>query len=284
MRKKFSHHIGLGALIIMVCFGGCTPDTKAPALGSAPKANFTVTPLSGATNTFVAAAGSSGVFGWYWATGSGAPAPGTASDTLHFAQHGNYRIVLTVVGAGGYDTTSQVVSVPKDDLGNTVIQGGYLTTNYASSWTTLNTGGTATTFTFTSAGLVASNSGSSANTNGAVYQAIQVQAGHTYKFSATVSGSGIVQSWVEFYIGATAPTQGSDYGDTKLYSLNWWSGCGINAYSGDIVKIGCSGSGSTSGTVTFAHSGTYYVVIKAGSAGGTLGSGGVTISDILLDQ
>jgi hypothetical protein len=274
----------MAALILTVCFGGCTPDTKAPALGSTPKASFTVSPVTGATNTFVASAATSGVFGWYWGTGSGAPSPGTANDTMHFAQHGNYRIVLTVVGPGGYDTTSQVVSVANDDLGNTIIKGGYLTTAYASNWTTLNTGGTPTTFTFTSAGLVASNTGSSANTNGAVYQAIQVQANHPYKFSATVSGSGIVQSWVEFYIGATVPVQGSDYSDTKLYSLNWWSGCGINAYSGDIVKVGCSGSGATSGTVTFSTSGTYYVVIKAGSAGGTLGSGGVTISDILLDQ
>jgi hypothetical protein len=284
MRNKLSSNFGLAVLLITICIGACTPDNKNSALGALPKASFTVSPLTGATNTFVASASTTGVFGWYWGTGSGAPAVGTANDTIHFSQHGNYRLTLTVVGHGGYDTTSQIVSVANDDLGNTVIQGGYLNTASASDWTVLNTGGSQTTFTFTDAGLVASNTGSSANTNGGIYQAIQVQAGHTYTFSATVQGSGIVQSWVEFYIGATVPAQGSDYSDNKLYSLNWWSGCGINAYEGDVVKIGCSGSGATTGKVTFSNSGTYYVIIKAGSSAGTLGSGGVTISDILLDQ
>lgn len=264
-----------------LCLSGCTPDNNTPGLGSAPKASFTVAPLSGATNTFVCTAGTDGVFGWYWSTGNGSPVAGLASDTIHFAQHGNYRIVLTAVGRGGYDTASQVVSVASDDLGNTVLQGGTLDVASASSWTTLNTGGPQTTFTFTAAGLVLSNTG---NTNGGIYQAVQLQSGVNYKFSANVSGSGITDSWVEFYIGATVPTQGSDYTDNKIYSLNWWSGCGIQPFDGNIVNIGCSGSGPSSGTITVASSGTYYVVIKAGSSGGTLGTGGVTVADIALDH
>ena len=259
---------------------GCTPDNSAPALGSTPKASFTVAPVSGATNTFVCTAGTSGVFGWYWSTGNGSPVAGTASDTIHFAQHGNYRITLTAVGKGGYDTASQVVPVAGDDLGNTVIAGGTLDDVSASSWTALNTGGPQTTFTFTSNGLVLSNTG---NTNGAIYQAIPLQAGVNYKFSAQVSGSGATNSWIEFYIGATVPTQGNDYTDNKIYSLNTWAGCGGSPFNGNIVQIGCSGSGPSSGTFTVATSGTYYVVIKAGSSGGTLGSG-VTVADIALDH
>ena len=271
----------LVVLLLTAGLSGCTPDNSAPALGTPPAASFTVTQLTGVNNTFVATAGTEGVFGWYWSTGSGSPVAGTASDTIHFAQHGNYRIILTAVGRGGYDTTSQVVSVANDDLGNTVIQGGTLDTASAQYWTTLNTGGPQTTFTFTSTGLVLSNTG---NTNGGVYQAIQVQSGVNYKFSAVVSGSGITDSWVEFYIGATVPTQGNDYTDNKIYSMNWWSGCGIKPFDGNVVSIGCSGSGPASGTVTFATSGTYYVVIKAGSSGGTLGTGGVTVADIALDH
>ena len=272
------------ALLTAACLSGCTPDDNTAGLGPAPKATFTVAPLSGATNTFVCTAATDGVFGWYWSTGKGSPVSGPASDTIHFSQHGNYRIVLTAVGRGGYDTASQVVSVASDDLGNTVIQGGTLDVASASSWMTLNTGDPQTTFTFTSDGLVLSNTG---NTTGGVYQAIQVQSGVSYKFSANVSGSGITDSWVEFYIGATVPAQGSDYTDNKIYSLNWWSGCGLTPFDGNIVSIGCSGSGPTSGPnagiITFPTTGTYYVVIKAGSSGGTLGSG-VTVADIALDH
>lgn len=279
---KHSYTIGLAILVLMIGISGCTPDTKAPDQGTPPKASFTVSPLSGATNTFVCTASTQGVFGWYWTTGNGAPAAGPASDTIHFAQHGNYRIVLTAVGRGGYDTTSQVVSVAGDDLGNTVIAGGTLNTASASSWTTLNVGGAQTTFTWTASGLVLSNTG---NTNGAVYQAIQVQAGVTYTFSAIVSGSGMTNSWVEFYIGANAPTQGSDYtySQDKIYSLNTWSGCGGSSFNGNVATVGCNGSGPTSGKITFPTSGTYYVVIKGGSSGGTLGSG-VTVADIALDH
>src|SRR5579872_755704 len=280
MRNSLSFGIILAALAATL-LSGCTPDNGSSSLGALPKASFTITPLSGVANTFVASASTQGVFAWYWATGNGNPTPGPASDTIHFSQHGNYRIVLTAVGRGGYDTTSQIVSVANDDLGNTVIAGGMLNTASASSWSTLNTGGPQTTFTFTNNGLVLSNSG---NTNGGVYQAIQVQAGVTYTFSAIVSGSGINQSWVEFYIGATVPTQGSDYSDNKIYSLNWWAGCGKTSFDGNVVSIGCSGSGPNTGKLTFATSGTYYVVIKAGSSGGTLGSGGVTVTDIALDH
>lgn len=273
----------MAALVVAAGLSGCTPDNNTPGLGSPPQANFTVTQLAGVNNTFVCSAGTSGVFGWYWSTGSGSPVAGTASDTIHFAQHGNYRIILTAVGKGGYDTVSQVVSVANDDLGNTVIQGGTLDTASAPYWTTLNTGGPQTTFTFTPGGLVLSNTG---NTNGGVYQAIQVQAGVNYKFSAVVSGSGITDSWVEFYIGADAPVQGQDYANSayKIYSLNWWSGCGIKPFDGNVVNIGCSGNGPSSGTITFPTSGMYYVVIKAGSSGGTLGTGGVTVADIALDH
>src|SRR6185312_543608 len=186
---------GLGLALAAICVSGCTPDNKSASLSALPKASFTVTPLSGATNTYICSAGTQGVFAWYWSSGNGNPSPGTSSDTIHFSQHGNYRIVLTAVGEGGYDTTSQVVSVANDDLGNTLIAGGMLNTASSSSWTFLNTGGTATTFTFGANGLVLSNTGSGANTNGGVYQAIQVQAGVNYKFSAIVQGAGINASW-----------------------------------------------------------------------------------------
>ena len=95
MRKIILLGFGMAALVVAAGLSGCTPDNNAPGLGSTPQANFTVTQLAGVNNTFVCTAGTSGVFGWYWSTGSGSPVAGTATDTIHFAQHGNYRIILT---------------------------------------------------------------------------------------------------------------------------------------------------------------------------------------------
>jgi hypothetical protein len=282
------NRIATGAALILVVtatasLSGCTPDNKSETLGPLPKASFTIDSLAGVANTFVATAATTGIFEWYWSTSGAGGTSGPSTDTIHFSKKGNYRLTLTAVGPGGYDTASQVVSVPNDDLGNTVIQGGFLNTASASAWTLLSTGGTTTNFTFGDDGVVLDNGTSgTANTNGGIYQAIQVQTGHTYTFSANVQGIGAQNSWIEFYIGATVPSQGTDYTDSKFFSMNTYSGCGTSTFDGDVVTIGCSGSQQGNAKITFAKTGTYYVVIKAGSAGGALN--GVTVSDIFLDQ
>lgn len=259
---------------------GCTPDKTTAGLGALPKASFTINPVSGAVNTFAASASTSGVFSWYWDPGDGSgQKAGGGKDTLYYAKKGNYRVTLLVLGHGGYDTVSQIVAVAADDPGINVLQNGALTS--ATGWTTLNTGGTQTTINFTSQGLNLSN-GANSSTNGAVYQAVNVKAGVPYTFTANVQGAGATQTWVEFYIGTTAPAQGSDYTDTKLWSINTWSGCGNGSFNGNIVTIGCSGKGSASGQVNFSSDRSVYVVIKAGSYQGTLGTGGVTVSNVGL--
>ncbi|HEX9511968.1 MAG TPA: hypothetical protein VF939_15865 [Puia sp.] len=287
--KSISHRAlimgSLAALLITtVWLSGCTPDKGSASLGPLPKASFTVAPVSGAVNTFALASGSQGVFGWYWDPGDGTGSKaGHASDTLYYSKHGNYRVILSVTGHGGYDTASQIVSVATDDPGINVLQGnssGALDASSASAWTALNTGGAQTTFNFTAQGLNISNTG---NTNGGVYQAVQVKAGVPYTFDATLQGAGASNSWLEFYLGTAAPAQGSDYSNNKYNSLNTWAGCGGSSFSGDINTIGCSGTGvGQGGKITFATSGTLYVVIKAGSAGGTLGTGGVMVTNISL--
>jgi hypothetical protein len=191
---------------------------------------------------------------------------------------------LLVTGKGGFDTSVQTITVAADDPGIDLLSGSGLTPADASDWTVLNTGGPQTAFTFTAQGLNISN-GASNGTNGGIYQAVQVVSGKTYTFNATVSGSGCTNTWVEFYLGTTAPVQGSDYTDNKYNSLNTWAGCGGSAFDGDINTIGCSGNGAgQGGTVTFAQSGTVYVMIKAGVSGGSMGTGGVTVSSITLTE
>jgi hypothetical protein len=280
MRTFFSSIIGFAALLTTVWLSGCTPDSNSAGLGPLPKASFSVAPVSGAVNTFAASASSSGVFSWYWDPGDGSGQKmGNANDTLYYAKKGNYRVTLLVLGHGGYDTLSQIVQVAADDPGINVLQNPGLTS--ATNWTTLNVGGTQTSINFTSQGLNLSN-GAGSSTNGAVYQAVTVKAGVPYTFTANVQGAGASNTWVEFYFGTTAPTQGKDYTDTKLWSLNTYAGCGKSAFNGDVVSIGCSGSGAKNGQMTFSNNETIYVVIKAGSYLGSLGTGGVTVSNIGL--
>ncbi|GGB16345.1 hypothetical protein GCM10011511_45190 [Puia dinghuensis] len=252
-------------------------------MGALPKASFTVAPVSGAVNLFAATASTSGVFSWFWDPGDGSQrTQGTANDTLYYAKAGNYRVTLLVLGQGGYDTVSQIVQVAANDPGINILQDTTFTSNTA--WTKLNTGAPVTTTTLNAPGLNLSNPPNSGFTNSGVYQPVAVIAGKPYTFHANVQGAGATNTWVEVYIGWTQPTQGKDYTDTKLWSLNTWSGCGKSAFSGNIDSLSCSGSGPKSGQITFAQSGTVYLVIKAGSAGGSLGTGGVTFTNIGLNK
>jgi PKD repeat protein len=265
-----------------VLLNGCTPDNKNASLGAPPNATFTVSPLSGKANYYVAAASGSGIFQYYWNRGDGsASALGGANDTIFYPLAGNYRVTLTAFGHGGYDSVTQIVQVDSNAPQVNVLVNPSLTTD--SGWTVLNVGGTQTTIAFTPQGLNLSNAPGS-STNGGVYQAVQVKAGVVYTFSATVMTPGSSGTWVEFYFGTTTPTQGSDYTNNKLWSLNTFAGCGSGPESGNIVQLNCAGSGASTGQITFLQNETIYFVIKAGSYQGTLGAGGVTVSNVVLDM
>src|SRR5258708_4534589 len=267
MRTSSSFSLCLAVLgTFWLC--GCTPDNNSAGLGPLPKASFTIAPVSGAVNTFSAAAGATGAFSWYWDPGDGSGQKmGGVNDTLYYAKKGNYRVTLMVLGHGGYDTVSQIVQVAADDPGVNVLQNGGLTS--ATGWTTLNVGGTQTTINFTAQGLNLSNGSGSNSTNGAIYQAVNVKANIPYTFTANVQGAGAKNTWVEFYFGATVPTQGKDYTDSKLWSMNTYSGCGGGPFNGNVVTIGCAGTGAKNGQMTFTKDQTIYVVIKGGSYTGT---------------
>jgi hypothetical protein len=288
MRVVFSsifERVTIGALLALLVaatasLSGCTPDNKSESLGILPTASFTVTPLTGKPNTWVATSTTKGAFQWEWDLGLGSgPTLGGESDTVFYDSIGVYRLTLTAFAHGGFDTVSQLIQVDSNAPLVNVLVNPSLTTD--SGWTILNPGGTVTTIAFTPQGLNLSNT--SAGSNGGVYQAVQVTAGPIYTFSANVQGSGATNSWVEFYFGTSTPTQGSDYTDNKLWSLNTYSGCGMNPFNANVVALNCAGSGASSGQIKFATSGTIYFLIKAGSvAPGTLGTGGVTVSNVEL--
>ena len=270
------------AVVVASSLSGCTPDDKKENLGTAPTATFTVNPLSGKANYYVASASGTGVFQYYWNKGDGSASfLGGPNDTIFYPFSGNYRVTLLAFGHGGYDSVAQIVQVDSNAPQVNVLVNPGLTTD--SGWTVLNVGGAQTTIAFTPQGLNLSNAPGS-STNGGVYQAVQVKGGVVYTFSATVTTPGSSGTWVEFYFGTTTPTQGSDYTDNKLWSLNTFSGCGTGPETGNIVQLNCAGSGATTGQITFPQDETIYFVIKAGSYQGTLGTGGVTVSDVVLDM
>ncbi len=282
----FGRMTGGTALMLLVTtavwLSGCSPDDNKENLGVVPNATFTVNPLSGKANSYVASATGSGIFQYYWNKGDGSASfLGGPNDTIFYPLAGNYRVMLMAFGHGGYDSVTQIVQVDSNAPQVNVLVNPGLTTD--SGWTILNTGGAQTTIAFTPQGLNLSN-GAGSSTNGGVYQAVQVQAGVVYTFSATVTTPGSTNTWVEFYFGSSVPTQGSDYTDNKLWSLNTYSGCGSGPETGNIVQLNCAGSGASTGQITFPQNETIYFLIKAGSYQGTLGTGGVTVSNVVLDM
>lgn len=167
--------------------------------------------------------------------------------------------------------------------GADVVTGGDMTSD--EFWTVFNPGtGTQATTEFTESGLKFSNS-TTEDTHVAVWQAVEVEAGQKYKFSAHVTGSGAANTWFEIYFGETEPVEGTDYTVGGYTGLNTWAGCGVEPFEDDLATIGCNdapGTG-TQGLATFDESGTIYLVIKAGSnGGGSFGTDGITISDVEL--
>lgn len=113
-----------------------------------------------------------------------------------------------------------------------------------------------------------------------IYQSVDVQAGVNYKLDMHVKGSGATDTWFEAYIGKSMPAQGADYSDGGIkMGLNTWSGCGKTAFDAQLSTMYCSGNGNL---ISFSSTGTVYVVIKSGGA--SLGTTGITVSNITLRQ
>ncbi|WP_440134626.1 hypothetical protein [Chitinophaga sancti] len=268
------HYIGTLAVSAMLActIPACTPESSTKELGSVPTASFTATPLTTNPNRVVVNSTTKGGFIWNWKVSSGEKSTTSSGefDTLHFSYAGEYIVQLTVFTNGGYATTSQKLTIakdaPKKDILNTT------------DWTILNTGGTQTTITNTNGTINFSNTG---NTNGAIYQMVMVKANTPYILSANVKGNGATNSWLEMYCDTIAPVQGKDYGGTKYIAVNTWNGCGTIPFDYNIAEKGCDGKGvGQNGSMTFPKSDTVWVVIKGGSSGGTLGTGGMTLSNI----
>jgi hypothetical protein len=261
-------------MAIAALISSCSPDSSNRELGPVPTASFSVTPMEGKPYKMIVKSTTQGGFIWRWNYRDTRVAT-RETDTLSFAKMGNYPIQFTVFTDGGYATTSQNVTVTADAPVADILKGGDMETGSEQYWTVLNTGGAQTSIQIVNGVMQFGNTGDS---NGAIYQKLKVIPGREYTFSGNVKGTGATNTWFEIYFGTKAPVQGSDYsgtGVTKYVAMNTWSGCGSIPFDGNIAEIGCDGDGKgKGGSMTFSGSDTtVYLVIKAGSSGGNMGTG-----------
>jgi hypothetical protein len=254
----------------------CTPDAKDKGLDPLPAVTFTTKPVEGKPHKIAVTSTTAGGFMWRW-TWLNTRSAQRQTDTLSFPKKGEHTIQLTVFASGGYASATQTVTTTDDAPVKDILLGGDMEAGSEQHWTVLNTGGVQTSIKIENGVMKFSNTG---NSNGAIYQKVKVVPGKDYTISAIVKGNGATNSWLEVYAEKTAPAQGKDYTGTKFIGLSTWDGCGGTPFDGHIAEIGCTGSGKGKGGVmSFNSSDSIYIVIKAGSSGGTLGTG-ITLDDI----
>lgn len=266
----------------LIYITGCQPEAIKIGNGLSSKnlkAAFTVTPVTGKTNTYALKADETGVIALKWDKGTGTSTLGKAIDTVAFPDAGTYTIKLTVIGIGGeQNTTSQdVVVATSDPVAGNIIQGGKFNEGDNSKWTVTKRG-TAASVQFTGGKAVFNGS----NYDGiGIYQSVEIIANKKYKLNMTVSGSEAKDCWFEVYMGQSVPVDGSDYSEGgNIMGLNTWNGCGMTPFNGKLTDLACSGD-HKDGILTFSQGGTYYLVIRGG-AGTTMGPNGISLDDVEL--
>ncbi len=165
-----------------------------------------------------------------------------------------------------------------DDIveGENLLVGGDMA-DPAADWNFNGTGSTADTdYEFADGAVKFSNDGKS-QSNVAMWQEVELEGGKTYRFSASVKGSGMDNSWFEILVMDSEPVDGEDYGEAfRIAGLHTWSGCGVEPFDGKLPNLSCVGNGR----IAIETSGTYYLFMKAGSWDGSLGTDGLTVDDV----
>jgi hypothetical protein len=263
-------------------FEGDGNGVVSPALDPA----FTVTPVAveGKVNTYIFKINKmDNVINVRWDLGEGAFASGyQRTDTVFFPDADTYSIRAEVQGIGGKSfSSSQTLDIATSDpnAGNALF-GAKFNVGDEEKWSTLSySGGVAPSF---RNGRVFFEGGGWGHAG--IYQQIQLEGGKTYKLDMSVYGSGASDTWFEIYIGQAVPVNGggNDYNDGGIrLGLNTWTGCGNARFADKLTKLACVGSAKDSaGEITFAESGTYYIVIRTGGA--SLGTEGISIDNIEL--
>lgn len=267
------------ALGVFVVFG-CKKESNTSYEEYAPvdslAATFTVTPVPGNDTKFVITnTTKGGCVGTRWDVGKGSGAAmGKTSDTVFYPLAGTYTIKMQALDKRGklYSATPASVTTTKNDPAyDNLIRGGkmdagddqfwgrYDAQTNKIVWTLANNAYTATTAT----------KPVTASVNGGIYQAVQVVANKTYRFTMNVSYGAPQDAWLELYFGQAVPTDGKDYTDNKKLGLiNWGTWTAFN--------------GARTVDVVFGAGGTIYTVIKMGcnAPNGHFSTPGISITNV----
>ncbi|WP_343535980.1 hypothetical protein [Flavobacterium mesophilum] len=266
--------IALGTL--SSCSDDVNPNTL---IASNVDASFTLTPVAGAVNTYLATAQTKGVISSMWDTGTGA-LPGKMTQTIVLPDAGTYTITHTAIGAGGATGTAntQVVVATSDPVkGNLVKGGSFATAADQANWKKVIYGAGGD-WTYSSKGATVSGG------HAGIYQAIDVVKDKEYTVDMVVSGGASTDMWFEVYAGKTDPaTVSGDYNDGgAVMGLNTWNGCGNSVVSGKLSTVGCVKNArlnTISNVVKFDITGKIYLMIRCG---GGIAPGGITIKAVEL--
>ncbi|RJE74617.1 hypothetical protein [Reichenbachiella sp. MSK19-1] len=106
---------GTMALFTSVTMVACTPDSEDLSLGKKPEASFTIEPIEGKNNKYLLSNTTDGGFAYYWDKGNGTFEEGMENDTVYLPWVGEYDISLRVLTPGGYDETTESVTVDTAD-------------------------------------------------------------------------------------------------------------------------------------------------------------------------
>lgn len=269
------------ALGFVAFLSSCSPDesgTNGLETGQMD-ASFTITPIDGSANRFrLTANNNDGAIKHIWNTGGTDMVTGEYID-IFLPDIDTYTIRHTVTGIGGASVSAeQPLNVTTADpiAGNLIHGGKFKTLEDYNQFQilTISAGGTAWSYDATNQW--ATIQGGGWNQQG-IFQAVQVEGGKTYEVNMRVKGLGSINTWFELYVSQTAPTQGNDYSaDGKRMQINTWAGCGGSPYDGLFSAVQCAANETSGRFITFANSGTAYVVVKCG--GENIGS--VSIDDV----
>lgn len=239
-------------------------------------ATFTVTPVPGNDTKFVITNTTKGdCVGTRWDVGKGGSAAmGKTSDTIFYPLAGTYTIKMWALDKRGklYSATPVSVTTTKNDPAyDNLIKGGKMNAGDDQYWGKYDANAAKITWTLANNAYTATTATRpvTASVNGGIYQAVQVVANKTYRFTANAAYGVTQDAWVEVYLGQTVPAEGKDYTDNKkLGYITWGTWTAFN--------------GTKSVDLTFGASGTIYVVIKVGcnASAGHLSPQGIAITNV----
>lgn len=239
-------------------------------------ATFTVTPVPGNDTKFVITNTTKGdVVGTRWDVGKGGGAVmGKTTDTVFYPLAGTYTIKMQALDKRGklYSAPTQSVTTTKNDPAyDNLIKGGKMNAGDEQYWSRYDANANKIIWTLANNAYTATTNTRpvTASVNGGIYQAVQVVANKTYRY--TMNGAyGVTQdAWFQILFGQTVPADGKDYSDNqKLSFINWGTWTAFN--------------GTKTVDMTFGASGTIYVVIKAGcnASNGHFSPQGIAVTNV----